>query len=163
MRVFYLLFLFVLLTACSSDKAEETAKPVRGLKTVLIAETEKTTLRRYPSVLQPADISVLSFELGGKLGEINLSVGQRVEVGDIIAELDSKALELQLENAKAAVDQARVTAKNAKDNANRLAALAQKGSVATIRTLPTCTLSNKITAKLVKVPSFSGATLGSET
>lgn len=42
----------------------------------------------YSSVLVPADVSTLSFETDGNLGQVNLSVGQVVRKGDVLAELE---------------------------------------------------------------------------
>ena len=99
---------FVLLglaAGCTDSGAppENAEPPVRGLKTVSIKESEHTTVRRYPSVLQPAEVTTLSFEVPGRLKAVNLDVGQRVEAGDVIAGIDTMSLQLQLESAQAAL------------------------------------------------------------
>ncbi|MDJ0612882.1 MAG: efflux RND transporter periplasmic adaptor subunit [Rhizobiaceae bacterium] len=129
-RLFFLLSFCVALTACQDDSSDTAAEaPVRGLKTVLIEETEQTTIRRYPSVLQPGSISSLSFEIGGRLQEINLDVGQRVKEGDVIAEIDTRSLELQVETAEAALQESKSLAKNAAEDAKRKEELRKKGIV----------------------------------
>ena len=66
------------LAACSPEGASnEGNEPViRGLKTVIVKEQEETTLRRFPSVLQPAEITTLSFEAPGKLGPVTAFIGK---------------------------------------------------------------------------------------
>ena len=108
----YLLPLIALiLVGCERpDTSDEVAvAPVRGLKTFLIEEQQKTSVRRYPSVLQPSEITPLSFEIAGKLGENKLQVGQRVEAGEILVALDRRSLELVVENAQAVVSQMKAT------------------------------------------------------
>jgi RND family efflux transporter MFP subunit len=127
-----LLAVSLLLIACKDDVTENETVPVRGLKTVLIKDTERTTVRRFPSVLQPSSISALSFEVAGKLEEVTLKVGQHVKKGQMIAEIDPTSLELKLDNSKAAVDLARATFKKASDNLARQEKLLSKGSVTAV-------------------------------
>ena len=121
------LALCLLLTACGDDEvAENTEAPVRGLKTILIKDLEQTTTRRYPSVLQPGSISTLSFEVAGRLKEVNLDVGQRIRSGELLAEIDTRSLELQVESAQAALNEAKSLAKNAADDVARKEELLRK-------------------------------------
>lgn len=118
------------LTACKEDTPDTAdTEPVRGLKTVLIEDVEYATVRRFPSVLQPASVSALSFEVAGKLKEVTLDVGQRVMKGDVIAQLDPRVLELNVENAGAGLASSVATAKNAADNLDRQIKLLASGTV----------------------------------
>ena len=61
------ILLILLLSSCDSEQVDkqanaQTENQSRGLKTILIKETQETTVRRYPSVLQPASTSVLSLK-----------------------------------------------------------------------------------------------------
>ena len=125
-----LLLLAISLTifACKEEVTDKDTL-VRGLKTVLIKDTESATIRRFPSVLQPASVSALAFEVPGKLKAVTLKVGEKVKQGDVIAEIDPTSLELKVENATAAVDLAHATFQNASDNLIRQEKLLAKGSV----------------------------------
>ena len=103
------------LGACREDQASSQPEPgpVRGLKTVLIEESDNSAIRRYPSVLQPSDTATLSFEISGRLGENSLDVGQRVRAGEVLVELDRSSLDLTVGEAEAALQQAQATAANA--------------------------------------------------
>lgn len=116
------------LAACREPVAdgEDTAPIVRGLKTVLIETQEASTVRRYPSVLQPAEVTTLSFEAPGKLGSLDLKVGQVVSQGELLAQLDPRSLKIQVESAQAAVTQAQATATNAAAAFERLNTLFEK-------------------------------------
>ncbi len=119
----------LLLAACGEDETNTSAgqESVRGLKTVLVEDQQQTTSRRFPSVLQPAEVTTLSFETAGKLGPVDLSVGQTFGEGDILAQLDRTALTLQWDAAKATAEQARINAENAASTFERLNTLLERG------------------------------------
>ena len=111
----------LLLSACQqvADENSQSEPIVRGLKTVVVEDQEKSTVRRFPSVLQPAEVTTLSFEIGGKLGSVDLKVVQVVEKDQLLASIDPKSLEIQVESSQAAVAQAEATAQNAIANLER--------------------------------------------
>ncbi len=118
----------LLLAGCQDSSAPEGPQEtiVRGLKTFLVQNQEETTIRRYPSVLQPAEITTLSFETQGKLEQVDLKVGQLVKQGETLARLDRQALEIQMESAGAAVRQADSSARNAAEDFRRQQELFKK-------------------------------------
>ena len=63
------LVLPIALLALAGCREEEAAaeKLVRGLKVYEISEVERAQTRRFPGVLEPANLTVLSFEIGGRL------------------------------------------------------------------------------------------------
>lgn len=85
-------------------------------------------VRRFPSVLQPADVSVLSFEIAGQLKAINLQAGQKVQLGDLLAETDPRSLQAQVEQASAGVQQADAQSANAEADFQRKEELIKKGA-----------------------------------
>lgn len=119
-----------ILTACSDETTTSSSdgEVIRGLKTVLVQEQQQQTVRRFPSVLQAAQVTTLSFETPGKLEAIDLSVGQLVSKGEIVASLDRKALEIQLDTSRAATQQAQVNAENSAATYERLNTLLQSGT-----------------------------------
>lgn len=121
----------LLLAGCSpseddQDVAEATA---RGLKTVVVQNIERSVLRRFPSVLQPSELSTVGFEMAGRVKTIDLRVGQIVTKGELLAELDSEAAEIQIASAEAAVAQSRVSAENSAANLERQEQLLTSGTV----------------------------------
>ena len=50
---------------CSKKKEAANEHLVRGLRTYKVAARAESRVRRFPSILQPADLSVLSFEIAG--------------------------------------------------------------------------------------------------
>ena len=94
------------LQGCGDKKPEATEQPVRGLRAYKVAAKAESRVRRFPSVLQPADVSSLSFEISGQLKAVTLTVGQKVQLGDVLAEIDPRSLQTQVEQASAGVQQA---------------------------------------------------------
>ncbi len=122
-------FLFVSVIFMSGCQEEETAEiKVRGLKTHLVQEIENVRIRRFPAVLEASQVTTLSFETGGRLLELNLDVGQKVAQGEVIARIDPASLQLQVQNAQAALAQAEASAKNAQDTFARQQDLFARGA-----------------------------------
>ncbi len=105
--------LVVGLQGCGDKKQEAAEQPVRGLRAYKVAARAESRVRRFPSVLQPADVSNLSFEIGGQLKAVTLTVGQKVQLGDVLAEIDPRSLQTQVEQASAGVQQAQAQFDNA--------------------------------------------------
>src|SRR6202790_5373651 len=111
-----------------SKKEEAKDQPVRGLRAYKVSERAENRVRRFPSILQPADVSVLSFEIAGQLKAINLQAGQKVQLGDLLAETDPRSLQAQVEQASAGVQQADAQAVNAEADFQRKEELLKKGA-----------------------------------
>ena len=111
---------------CSEKKEEATniCSRTAGVQGVGAAESR---VRRFPSILQPADVSVLSFEIAGQLKAVNLQAGQKVQLGDVLAEIDPRSLQTQVEQASAGVQQAQAQFENAEADFQRKQELLKKG------------------------------------
>ena len=131
-----MLFVFgvVILVACSPQDSQSppTEPPVRGLLTQKIEETSGTTERKYPGVLEPSEITSLSFEVGGKLDVVDLAVGQRIIQGQQLAVLDDTQFIVSIENAQASVAEAEALLKQAQDDLGRQETLFERGVVSKV-------------------------------
>ncbi|MEL6767961.1 MAG: efflux RND transporter periplasmic adaptor subunit [Pseudomonadota bacterium] len=117
-----------LVAGCLPEETEERSEPpVRGLVTEVVEDIERTTVRRYPGVLEPGEVNVLSFEVSGRLGRLMLDVGQRVREGDLLAELQVDQFQTQIENRRAAVEEAEATLAKAEDDLARSQQLLDRG------------------------------------
>jgi RND family efflux transporter MFP subunit len=115
------------LQGCGDKKQEATEQPVRGLRAYKVAAKAESRVRRFPSVLQPADVSSLSFEIGGQLKAVTLTVGQKVRLGDVLAEIDPRSLQTQVDQASAGVQQAQAQLDNAEADFQRKEELLKRG------------------------------------
>lgn len=124
-----------ILSGClpESDDDAVVIPPVRGLITTLIGEAEQVTIRRYPGVLEPSEVNQLSFEVGGRLGRIELDVGEQVDEGQVLAELEPEQFQTTIENRLAAVSEAEATLKQAEDDLARSESLLASGTITIVR------------------------------
>ncbi|MEL7048623.1 MAG: efflux RND transporter periplasmic adaptor subunit [Pseudomonadota bacterium] len=120
----------VCIAGCGDGTTETQAvtAPVRGLITTVVKSAEETTQRRYPGVLEPTEITSLSFEVAGKLEEFNLQVGQRIKTGDVLAQLDSTQFEAEVESKAASVADAKARLKQDEDRLQRFQKLSKTGA-----------------------------------
>ena len=157
MRVALVLALPLLLAACDEEDTETEAL-VRGLKTHLVSTSEDSSERSFPAVLEASELTTVSFEVGGKVEQMNLAVGQRLTAGDEIARLDQTSLELQVETAEAAVDQAEAAARNAQATYERQEQLLERGSTTQVAVDDALTQVETTAASLVQAQrSFDSA------
>lgn len=98
--------LIMALTACSQQDAAPPEPPVRPVKLVTVKETTDRFPVSYPAVIEAAQSSVLTFQVGGLLHELPVSEGQPVAEGDLIAKLDQRDFQNNLNSAKAQYDNA---------------------------------------------------------
>lgn len=119
----------LMLAACGEAKTDTEEPPVRGLKVFEVSQSASMEARRYPSIIQSANESRLSFEISGQLAEVNLEEGQQVTAGQLLMQLDPTSLQLELQEAKAALDQAEVAFRNAEADFERKSQLIANGNV----------------------------------
>ncbi|SMP37237.1 RND family efflux transporter, MFP subunit [Roseibium denhamense] len=135
MRFWFLpAMLGIAVTACNpqQDTTNTEPPPIRGLLTQEIRESTGTTERKFPGVLEPSSITSLSFKVGGKLGPVDLAVGQRVAEGQLLAALDDTQFITAIDNAKAAVDEARALLQQDENDLGRQETLFERGVVSKV-------------------------------
>ena len=126
------------LAACipdESDVSKDTTAdpPVRGLIATLVESGEEVTVRRYPGVLEPEEVNPLSFEVGGRLGRIELDVGERVTSDQLLAELEPEQFQTIVENRQAALAEMKATLAQAEDDLERSEQLLATGTITKVR------------------------------
>jgi RND family efflux transporter MFP subunit len=94
-------------TATASQKPAEAPKP-RPVKVVPAAETRVARTIVVTGTLAADDQILLSLKVAGRLSQIGVDLGSRVRKGDVVARLDPTDFQLRLEQAEAALQQARV-------------------------------------------------------
>ncbi len=124
-----------LLAACfpESEETDTEPAPVRGLITTVVRSAEETRVRRYPGVLEPGEVNVLSFKVGGRMGKLDLNVGQRVDKEQLLAELDAAQFLTSIENRQASVDEAAAELAQDEEDLERSEGLLQRGVVTKVQ------------------------------
>ena len=132
-----LLVLSMLLAACqapaapaASSAAAARAEIVRPVKVAVVGAGAAGRVLNYSGVVRPRIESALGFRVPGKIVERTVNVGDRVEVGQVIARLDDTDLKLAENAAQAAAAGARTRRDVASDNVDRAKALLPKAIIA---------------------------------
>lgn len=109
---FLLLLLILALAGCSSapkqDKVQAASKTVAPMA-VETAAVETRRVERSILVtgsLLPDETVAVSSEVAGRVSKILVDFGQSVRQGDVVAELDKREYQLQVERARASLQQA---------------------------------------------------------
>ena len=131
-RITLVIASFTVLSACWAEdnaRGEGTEPTARTVQTEIAVMTDPIVTRTFPAVLQPPEITPLAFDVGGRLGPIDLRIGQEVREGEILATVEADDANLRLEQAEAALLEAQTTAANARTDADRQEALFERGVV----------------------------------
>jgi RND family efflux transporter MFP subunit len=132
-KVFALLLLFLsFFIRCSQSKKETvkeetfSATPVKVFKVKRQKISEKLF---YTGLIEAWKKINITPDVGGKIAKIYVQEGDRVEEGELLAELDTRAIRLQLEAAKAGLAVAEANYNDAQKNMERMERLKQEKAV----------------------------------
>jgi len=110
--------------SCGGGDPEETREPVvRPVKLITLSVASDVQTSRYPAIVDAARFSELSFQVGGLIEEVAVVEAQQVNEGDLIARLDQRDYQGQL-------DSARSQFQNADDEYQRAIRLAEEDAIA---------------------------------
>jgi RND family efflux transporter MFP subunit len=122
----------VLAAACSKDAAKTPADqtfgaaPVKVFKAARERITEKIT---YTGTLEALNKINITPETGGKISRITVEPGDRVAKGQLLAELETESVRLQLKQAQAGVAVAEASYADALRNKERMDRLIKESAV----------------------------------
>ena len=114
-----------LLAGCKGEAAPPEVA-VRPVKVAVVAEASGSRTLTYSGVVRSRIDSAMGFRVAGKIVERSVNVGDRVEVGQVIARLDETDLKLAETAARAAVASARSRRDVASDHLERAKVLLPK-------------------------------------
>jgi membrane fusion protein, multidrug efflux system len=124
-----LLPVVALLGGCGSE-AKVEQEVVRPVKAVVVGEAARERTLTYSGVVRPRIESAVGFRVAGKIVQRLVNIGDRVEIGQVIARLDDTDLKLAEGSAKAALAAARTRRDVAIDNFARARTLLPKEFIA---------------------------------
>ena len=98
----------VALSGCDeTEKQDESKAPViRPVKTITIAAGDSSRQFSYPAVVSASDEVELSFRVSGKLTELLVRAGDRVQQGQAIAKLDTRDFQAEITRLQTQLAQA---------------------------------------------------------
>ncbi len=121
-------FASVAVAGCGQEPAQ-VVEQVRAIKTFTITELASGQTRKYSGIVQATDSSALSFQVSGNVQAVEVDLGDRVAEGQVLAVLDRKPYELDVQAAQAELRKARAALEEKKLDYNRQKTLYQKGWV----------------------------------
>ncbi len=131
------LWCFVLLASGCESEAGGTTTPVQRneqrISKAHVAEAEAVEFRRtwrVRGVLEPARTGRVAFIIGGRLQQVLVERGDRVEEGQILARLETAEVNAGIAQVRGAVAAAEANVKLARDALGRLESLSRNDAVA---------------------------------
>jgi RND family efflux transporter MFP subunit len=121
-----LLSVAALAAGCEGEAAIQEQEAVRPVKVAVVAAAPQKRTLSFSGAVRPRIESALGFRVPGKIVARLVNVGDRVEVGQVIARLDETDLKLAENSARAAVAAARSRRDVASDNLERAKVLLPK-------------------------------------
>jgi len=116
------LVLVSFVSGCSSD-AEQQTELVRPVRTQLIELAQNNFALDLAGEVQARYVSSLGFQVPGKLIKRFVDVGQKVREGQLLAKIDGRDYELQLEQAQAKLNVTQANYMRAKADLDRFETL----------------------------------------
>ncbi len=117
------------LAGCDGDNAEAPPAPPPVVKLETVSERATGQVRSISGVVEPSDHSALSFQVPGRVIEVNVSEGETVVAGQVLALLDRTNYQIALDSARSQLTSARAKRSEAKEDLDRKLALIDKGFV----------------------------------
>ena len=115
---------FATLSACGGGGEEEVREPpVRPVKMMTLAAADDLQTARYPAVISAGRAGDLSFQVGGLIEEVAVAESEEVSAGDLIARLDQRDFQSQVQSARAQFQ-------NAEEEYQRAVRLAEQDAIA---------------------------------
>ncbi len=120
--VVWLLF-FSFLTCRQPEREEGTTEEKFGAAPVKVFKVQRQKISErlfYTGVIEAWDKINVTPDIGGKIAKIHVEEGDKVQKGQLLAELDTRAVRLQLEQAQAALAVAKANYNDAQKNMERM-------------------------------------------
>jgi RND family efflux transporter MFP subunit len=116
--------LFVLILATfGCRKKEEPPEVIRSIKWTEVAEVTAKQVRMISGTTKPVDQTALSFAVAGTVEKVEVKLGQEVEKGQVLAELDRQPFVLAVKDAEAGLAKAQAIVVERRANYERYVAL----------------------------------------
>jgi len=120
--------LFVM--SCGGDEETVKKEPIRPVKFGIVQYMGETQDFGFSGTAKSSQQAKISFRANGLVEKVHVKGGDRVKAGQVIATLDDSDAQLSLQEAKSALEGARVQKNNAESSLSRSRELYQVGSSA---------------------------------
>lgn len=120
---FAVLALALLLAGCGADPASDANAPLPALPTRVVAADATSGARAWDGVVEAVQQATVSAQTTGRVTEVNVDVGDRVERDAVLLRLTAVEQEAAANTARAQLRAAEATAAEASQNHDRVASL----------------------------------------
>ncbi len=131
--IFFVCFTALSVFSCKRPAAQEELKlESSGAAPVQVVKVQKQSISEklnYSGLVEAVRKANITPDVGGKIARIYVQEGDHVIKGQLLAELDTRAIRLQLEQAKASQAVAEANFKDAKRNRDRMNRLSLEKAV----------------------------------
>ena len=115
------------LAALRAANAQEGKTPAPVEVVTVSSQDSYRAIRRFPGRIDAAQVSDLSFQVGGEITQVFAEVGDEVAAGDALAQLDETRLKNRIGELKAARTEAEASLTRAQASLERIRALMDEG------------------------------------
>lgn len=128
MRLLLIIILTLFLLSCS-EQTVNTETAIRPIAWTKVTESNLQQLRTLSGIVAPVEATSLSFEVRGKVQSVEVKLGDSVQKGDVLAQLNHRTFELSSKSAQAQLDKAKSDMVEAKNSFTRYSQLIKQGLV----------------------------------
>ena len=128
MRILSICIAVIALTACN-EQTVSTEKAVRPIAWTKVSQSSIKQLRTLSGIVSPVEATQLSFEVLGKVQSVDVRLGDKVNKGQVLAQLNRRTFELSLQSAQAQLDKANASMSEADNAFKRFSQLIDQGLV----------------------------------
>lgn len=132
-KILTLFFAALFFMSCQpADSQDEAVEESFGAAPVKVYEVNRQRISEnlfYTGLIEAWKERNISPDIAGKIAAIYVEEGDRVQKGQLLAELDTRAIRLQLDQTKAGVAVAEANFNDAKRNKDRMGRLSQENAV----------------------------------
>lgn len=109
-NIMFILIFPLLLVACSGNNGNSGSEIIRRVKIEPVCKADSLLTRTYPGIVREANEVNLAFRVAGPIKKILIKEGDFVKAGQLIAQMDTRDYEVQLQAAQAQYDQVKAEA-----------------------------------------------------
>lgn len=129
LSIYYLIACCVLM-ACNRSDVPLVEESIRSVKTLTIDEQIGSMQQRHFSgLIQVVQVSMLSFEVSGRVTAVNVNIGDRVDKGQVLAMLDPESYQLRVQSSRADLNRAEADYLNLRRDFQRQQELSVDGRI----------------------------------
>jgi len=131
-KISIVFFVALFIVSCQPQASQEAAEESFGAAPVKVYKIERQRISEnlfYTGLIEAWKEINITPDVAGKISAIHVEEGGRIQKGQLLAELDTRAIRLQLDQARAGVAVAEANYNDAKRNMDRMDRLSSENAV----------------------------------